>query len=159
MKAPVVYILASERNGTLYIGVTSDLIQRIWQHREGVVEGFTQQYAVKTLVWYEQHETMDSAITREKTLKKWNRDWKLRLIEERNPDWNDLWFEITGQTQEQGQTDAARHSRDESRHSREGGNRAQAHVQSTQTKVSATQTGFPPKARGNDGNLAQEGEV
>ena len=92
MKAPAVYMLASERNGTLYIGVTSDLIQRIWQHREGVVEGFTQQYAVKTLVWYEQHETMDSAITREKTLKKWNRDWKLRLIEERNPDWNDLSF-------------------------------------------------------------------
>jgi putative endonuclease len=162
MKAPVVYILASERNGTLYIGVTSDLIQRIWQHREGVVEGFTQQYAVKTLVWYEQHETMDSAITREKTLKKWNRDWKLRLIEERNPDWNDLWFEITGQMQEQSQTDTARHSRDESRHSREGGNPAQAHVQSTQTKVSATHnepTGFPPKARGNDGALVREGEV
>lgn len=169
MKAPAVYILASKRNGTLYIGVTSDLIQRIWQHREGVVEGFTQQYALKTLVWYEQHETMESAIKREKALKKWNRDWKLRLIEERNPDWNDLWFEITGQMQEQGQTtvarhprDETRHSREESRHSREGGNPAQAHVQSTLTKVSTTHnepTGFPPKTRGNDGTLAQEGEV
>ncbi len=94
------YILATQRNGTLYIGVTSDLIQRIWQHRDGGVEGFTQQHAVKTLVWYEQHETMDSAITREKTLKRWNRDWKLRLIERRNPEWADLWFEITGQNAE-----------------------------------------------------------
>jgi predicted GIY-YIG superfamily endonuclease len=96
MKAPAVYILASQRNGTLYIGVTSDLIQRIWQHREGVVEGFTQQHSVKTLVWYEQHETMESAISREKQLKKWNRDWKLRLIEKQNPQWLDLWPEITG---------------------------------------------------------------
>lgn len=96
MKAPAVYILASQRNGTLYIGVTSDLIQRIWQHREGVVEGFTEQYEVKTLVWYEQHETMESAISREKQLKKWNRDWKLRLIEKQNPQWLDLWPEITG---------------------------------------------------------------
>ena len=97
MKAPAVYILASQRNGTLYIGVTSNLIQRIWQHREGLVEGFTQQYGVKTLVWYEQHETMESAIAREKALKKWNRDWKLRLIETRNPQWLDLWLEITGE--------------------------------------------------------------
>ena len=96
MKAPAVYILASQRNGTLYIGVTSDLIKRIWQHREGVVEGFTEQYEVKTLVWYEQHETMESAISREKQLKKWNRDWKLRLIEKQNPQWLDLWPEITG---------------------------------------------------------------
>lgn len=96
MKAPAVYILASQRNGTLYIGVTSDLIQRIWQHREGVVEGFTEQYEVKTLVWYEQHETMESAISREKQLKKWNRDWKLRLIEKQNPQWLDLWLQITG---------------------------------------------------------------
>ena len=97
MKAPAVYILASQRNGTLYIGVTSNLIQRIWQHREDGVQGFTQEYQVKTLVWYEQHATMESAITREKSLKKWNRDWKLRLIEKTNPDWNDLWSEITGQ--------------------------------------------------------------
>lgn len=97
MKAPAVYILASLRNGTLYIGVTSNLIQRIWQHREGVVEGFTQQYGVKMLVWYEQHETMESAIVREKALKKWNRDWKLRLIEKHNPQWLDLWPEINGE--------------------------------------------------------------
>ena len=97
MKAPAVYILASQRNGTLYIGVTSNLIQRLWQHREEVVQGFTQQYSVKTLVWYEQHETMQSAISREKVLKKWNRDWKLRLIEKRNPQWHDLWPEITGE--------------------------------------------------------------
>ena len=96
MKSPAVYILASQRNGTLYIGVTSSLIQRVWQHREGVVEGFTQQYGVKMLVWYEQHATMESAITREKTLKKWNRDWKLRLINKHNPQWLDLWPEITG---------------------------------------------------------------
>jgi putative endonuclease len=95
MKAPAVYILASQRNGTLYVGVTSDLIQRIWQHREGVVEGFTAQHTVKTLVWYEQHDTMESAIMREKALKKWRREWKLRLIEERNPEWADLWVEIT----------------------------------------------------------------
>ena len=98
MKAPAVYILASQRNGTLYIGVTSNLVQRVWQHRAGVVEGFTQQHAVKTMVWYEQHHTMESAITREKTLKKWRRDWKMLLIEERNPEWNDLWFEITAHT-------------------------------------------------------------
>ena len=97
MKAPAVYILASQRKGTLYIGVTSNLIQRIWQHREGLVEGFTRQYGVKTLVWYEQHESMESAIAREKTLKKWNRDWKFRLIEKRNPQWLDLWPEITGE--------------------------------------------------------------
>ena len=97
MKAPAVYILASQRNGTLYVGVTSDLIQRIWQHRESVVEGFSQQYGIKTLVWYEQHETMESAIAREKTLKKWNRDWKLRLIQKHNPQWLDLWPEITGE--------------------------------------------------------------
>ena len=97
MKAPAVYILTSQRNGTLYIGVTSNLIQRIWQHREGVSEGFTQQYGVKMLVWYEQHETMESAIAREKALKKWNRDWKLRLIEKCNPQWLDLWPEIVGE--------------------------------------------------------------
>ena len=97
MKAPAVYILASQRNGTLYVGVSSNLIQRIWQHREGVVQGFTQKYGVKTLVWYEQHETMQSAIAREKAIKKWNRAWKLRLLEARNPQWIDLWPEIIGQ--------------------------------------------------------------
>jgi putative endonuclease len=94
VKKPTVYILASQRNGTLYIGVTSDLIKRIWQHREGLVEGFTQQHHVKMLVWYEQHETMESAISKEKAMKKWRRQWKLSVIEERNPGWVDLWDEI-----------------------------------------------------------------
>jgi putative endonuclease len=89
-----VYILASKRNGTLYIGVTSNLPKRIWEHREGVVEGFTQEYGVKTLVWYEVHDNAESAITREKRLKKWNRIWKLRLIEETNPEWRDLFHDI-----------------------------------------------------------------
>lgn len=97
--APAVYLLASQRNGTLYIGVTSNLIQRIWQHREGLAEGFTKKYGVKTLVWYEQHATMESAIAREKALKKWNRAWKLKLIEETNPQWRDLWAEINGETE------------------------------------------------------------
>ncbi|PRC94238.1 GIY-YIG nuclease family protein [Solimicrobium silvestre] len=97
MKAPAIYLLANQRNGTLYIGVTSDLIQGAWQHREGIAQGFTHQHQVKTLVWHEQHETMESAITREKALKKWNRKWKLRLIEKFNPEWKDLWLEITGQ--------------------------------------------------------------
>jgi putative endonuclease len=97
-KQPAVYILASERNGTLYIGVTSDLVKRVWQHREHVVGGFTTEYAVDRLVWFEQHATMDSAITREKRLKKWERKWKLRLIEEANPDWIDLWPQILGST-------------------------------------------------------------
>ena len=93
-KQPATYILASDRNGTLYIGVTSDLIGRVWQHREHVVKGFTSKYEVTRLVWYEMHDTMEEAITREKRIKKWNRDWKIRLIEDRNPYWNDLWDEI-----------------------------------------------------------------
>ena len=87
---PCVYLLASKRNGTLYIGVTSNLLARIHQHRTGAVRGFTREYAVKQLVWFEQHATMDSAITREKRIKKWNRAWKLQLIESENPDWRDL---------------------------------------------------------------------
>ena len=87
---PCVYLLASKRNGTLYIGVTSNLLARIHQHRTGAVRGFTREYAVKQLVWFEQHATMDSAITREKRIKKWNRAWKLQLIEAENPDWRDL---------------------------------------------------------------------
>ena len=94
MKQPAVYILASQRNGTLYIGVTSDLVQRIWQHKNDVVEGFTKEYGVHLLVWYELHEDMESAIIREKRLKKWNREWKLRLIEEKNPNWQDLYESI-----------------------------------------------------------------
>jgi putative endonuclease len=84
-------MLASKRNGTLYIGVTSDLIKRVWQHRNEVVEGFTPRYRVHDLVWYELHETMESAILREKQLKEWKRAWKLRLIEGENPGWLDLY--------------------------------------------------------------------
>jgi putative endonuclease len=91
---PCVYILASMRNGTLYIGVTSDLVARIHQHRGNQVEGFTSRYGVHILVWFEQHATMDAAITREKRLKKWNREWKIRLIEEANPQWRDLSEEL-----------------------------------------------------------------
>ena len=86
-----VYILASDRNGTLYIGVTSNLIQRVWQHQEKQVDGFTKKYDVQKLVWFEHHENAESAITREKQIKKWNRNWKIRLIEETNPYWNDLY--------------------------------------------------------------------
>lgn len=88
--SPCVYILASGRNGTLYIGVTSNLAARIYQHREGDFEGFTKKYDVKMLVFFEQHGTMDAAIIRERRMKKWNRAWKLRLIESGNPDWHDL---------------------------------------------------------------------
>ena len=93
---PAVYILASARNGTLYIGVTSDLVKRCWQHRTHQIEGFTDRYDVGLLVHYELFGDMERAIAREKRLKKWNRQWKLRLIEERNPDWRDLWEEILG---------------------------------------------------------------
>jgi len=86
--------VASKRNGTLYIGVTSNLVQRVWQHKNNQVEGFTKKYNVHSLVYYELHDTMEHAITREKQLKKWNRDWKIRLIEEQNSTWQDLWEEI-----------------------------------------------------------------
>jgi putative endonuclease len=91
-----VYILASKRNGTLYTGVTSDLIQRVWQHEQDLVEGFTKRYRVKKLVYYEVHNNAESAITREKQIKKWRRKWKLRLIEEKNPQWKNLFDEIVG---------------------------------------------------------------
>ena len=94
VKQPCVYILASKRNGTLYIGVTSNLIQRVWQHKNDLVEGFTKRYVVHTLVWYEGHETMESAIVREKAIKEWRRAWKLDLIEKRNPAWEDLYEEL-----------------------------------------------------------------
>ena len=90
MKQPVVYILANEPYGTLYIGVTSDLATRIEAHRNGCVDGFTKEYRVHTLVYFEAHEDMYEAIQREKRLKKWNRAWKIRLIEEMNPEWKDL---------------------------------------------------------------------
>ncbi|MBL1433694.1 MAG: GIY-YIG nuclease [Gammaproteobacteria bacterium] len=93
-KQPYVYILASKKNGTLYIGVTSNLAQRIWQHKNNQTPGFTQKYNIHNLVYYEQHETMESAITREKQMKKWKREWKIKLIEENNPSWEDLWQQI-----------------------------------------------------------------
>jgi putative endonuclease len=86
-----VYILASRRNGTLYIGMTDNLIQRVWMHRNGILSGFTKKYSVKMLVWYEQHETRDGALTRERQMKKWNRSWKLQAIERMNPLWSDLY--------------------------------------------------------------------
>ena len=94
MKQPCVYILASRPRGTLYTGVTSDLCKRLSQHRLEGMDGFTKKYGVKHLVWHEPHETMESAVQREKQIKKWNRKWKLRLIEECNPQWNDLYDEI-----------------------------------------------------------------
>jgi putative endonuclease len=98
VKQPAVYLLASAPRGTLYLGVTSNLVKRIWQHRERVAMGFTQRYDIRTLVWYEQHPTMASAISREKAIKKWARGWKLELIETTNPSWRDLWDEITSVT-------------------------------------------------------------
>ena len=94
MKQPCVYILASERRGTLYTGVTSDLLRRVWQHKNGTAESFTKRYGVHTLVWYESHETMESAIAREKSVKEWRRVWKIKLIEEGNPTWRDLYEDI-----------------------------------------------------------------
>ncbi|MGH8633831.1 MAG: GIY-YIG nuclease family protein [Burkholderiales bacterium] len=93
-KQPCVYILASRRNGTLYVGVTSGLVKRIWEHKNDVVKGFTERYRVHTLVWFEQHDTMESAIAREKAIKEWKRRWKLELIERQNPEWRDLYAEI-----------------------------------------------------------------
>lgn len=95
-KGGYTYILASKKYGTLYIGVTSDLIKRIWQHREGVVEGFTDKYTVHKLVHYEIFEEITYAIEREKQLKRWHRPWKINLIEENNPDWEDLYPSLHG---------------------------------------------------------------
>jgi len=88
-KQPCVYILANKRNGTLYVGVTSNLPKRIWEHKNKVVKGFTQKYDLSSLVWFELHETMDSAIQQEKAMKFWKRVWKLKTIEKMNPDWLD----------------------------------------------------------------------
>ncbi len=90
-RQPAVYILSSKRNGTLYIGVTSNLQKRTWEHKKDLVEGFTKKYGVHRLVYYELHEDMVEAIKREKQMKKWNRAWKLELIERQNPSWRDLW--------------------------------------------------------------------
>jgi putative endonuclease len=93
-KHPCVYILDSRRNGTLYVGVTSDLVKRIWQHKNDQAEGFTKKYAVHDLVYFESHENMLSAIQREKQIKKWQRNWKVEMIEAKNPSWTDLWSQI-----------------------------------------------------------------
>jgi putative endonuclease len=94
MKQPCVYILASRKNGSLYIGVTSNLIKRVWEHKNHQVEGFTKKYGVSVLVYFEMHQDMSAAIVREKQLKKWRRQWKVRLIEENNPGWNDLFYSL-----------------------------------------------------------------
>lgn len=94
-KQPAVYILASRHNGTLYIGVTSDLVKRVWQHRNDLVEGFTKKYGVHTLVYYELHGSMSEVLQRERRLKKWNRAWKIELIENENPGWVVLWPSLT----------------------------------------------------------------
>ena len=91
MKQPCVYLLASHKNGTLYTGVTSNLVQRIWQHKNDQADGFTKRYGVHLLVWYEMHDAMESAIAREKAIKEWKRAWKLELIEATNPQWLDLY--------------------------------------------------------------------
>jgi putative endonuclease len=93
-KQPCVYILASARNGTLYVGVTSHLVKRVWEHKNNFVTGFAEMYGARTLVWFEMHSTMHAAITREKAINNWKRKWKLQLIEEMNPYWRDLYEEI-----------------------------------------------------------------
>ncbi|MCG8511296.1 MAG: GIY-YIG nuclease family protein [Rhodospirillales bacterium] len=95
-KPGYVYILASGKNGTLYIGVTSDLVARVWQHKQAEVEGFTKRYDIKTLVYFEVFDSIEDAIAREKAMKKWRRAWKIRHIEKANPDWRDLYDEIAG---------------------------------------------------------------
>jgi len=94
MRFSYVYILASERNGTLYTGVTSDLIVRVWQHKEDLLPGFSSKYGCKRLVWFETHDDIEAAIRKEKQIKRWRRVWKLRLIEETNPAWRDLWDDL-----------------------------------------------------------------
>jgi len=94
MKQYYVYIMASKRNGTLYVGVTSDLLRRIYEHREGIIEGFTKTYGIKTLVYYEVHPEINEAILREKRIKTWKRQWKINLIQKENPEWRDLYGDI-----------------------------------------------------------------
>jgi len=93
-KKPCVYILANHRNGTIYVGVTSNLLQRVWQHKSDFILGFTQSHQVHALVWFEQHVTMQTALAREKAIKKWNRAWKIDLVEKSNPYWRDLYSEL-----------------------------------------------------------------
>ena len=94
MKQPCVYMLASRHHGTLYVGVTSDLLKRVWEHKSALIDGFTHRYRVHDLVWFEQHETMESAISRERALKEWKRAWKIDLIERNNREWRDLYPDL-----------------------------------------------------------------
>lgn len=94
MKSFYVYILCSGRNGTLYIGMTSDLVKRVYEHKNNLVDGFTKKYGVHRLVWYEIHDAAETAIRREKQMKKWERSWKLRVVEEINPQWRDLYLDL-----------------------------------------------------------------
>jgi putative endonuclease len=95
-RQPCVYLLASKPNGTLYAGVTSNLVKRVWEHKQHLVEGFTRTYGVDRLVWYEVHESMISAISREKAIKNWKRAWKVKTIETMNPEWRDLYEDLVG---------------------------------------------------------------
>ena len=145
MKQPAVYLMASQRNGTLYVGVTSDLIKRDWQHRTHAVSGFTEKYDVTLLVWFEQHETMESAIAREKGIKKWNRAWKLKLIEQTNPNWLDLWPVIIGEQADFRIFDTNPQREPNPRHSRECGNPdIQTDPRSGQNPCPATQESLNP---------------
>ncbi len=94
MREAYVYILTNKRYGTLYTGVTSDLVSRIWQHKSDVTDGFTKSYAVHRLIWYEQHGSIEDAIEREKNIKRWRRNWKIKLINQTNPAWRDLYKDI-----------------------------------------------------------------
>ena len=94
MKTPCVYILASKPNGTLYVGVTSNIARRVWEHKNNVIEGFTKKYNIHLLVYYEIHATMPDAILREKQIKHWNRVWKIKLIQQMNSEWRDLYEDI-----------------------------------------------------------------
>ncbi|WP_420717579.1 GIY-YIG nuclease family protein [Emcibacter sp.] len=95
-KGGFVYILANKKHGTLYVGVTSDLVRRIYEHRNDLVEGFTRKYSIHRLVWFETHEGIEAALVREKQIKNWKRAWKIEAIEEKNPDWRDLYEDISG---------------------------------------------------------------
>ena len=96
MKQYYVYMMASKKNGTLYLGVTSDLVKRVYEHKNDLVEGFTEKYGVHDLVYYEVHRDVEEAILREKRIKKWNREWKINLVKEKNPGWKDLYGDIVG---------------------------------------------------------------
>ena len=93
-KHPCVYMLASRRNGTLYVGVTTNLVKRVWEHKNNIVDSFTKRYGIHHLVWFELHDRLESALAREKALKAWKRQWKVELIEQTNPTWHDLYPEI-----------------------------------------------------------------